>query len=111
MAMNNTASADDHLPLSALENINVDTIASYLKDRFYSSHTYTTLCDSILVSINPFSAAGDNNSDDTLREYTSDYRETDKAKRFRLPPHVFKIACDAYYYMQRTGQDQSISFV
>jgi len=25
-----------------------------------------------------------------------------------LPPHIFGTACDAYFYMRRTGQDQSI---
>lgn len=96
--------------LSSLPVLSHDTIFATLRDRFFSSLTYTSLSDSILVSINPFAGSGNRNSDDTLREYAKQYRTTDRHLRGpRLPPHVFQLACEAYLYMQRTGQDQSIS--
>lgn len=103
------APEDVHI-LSQLSQVSVDAVSSIIRDRFFASHVYTNVCSSILVSINPYSSAGSQNSDDTLREYTRDYRQTAKANRLKLPPHVFQTACDAYYYMMRTGQDQSILF-
>lgn len=110
MAMHTAPPPEDVSSLAALPHISVDTVSSILKDRFYSSFSYTSLCDSILISVNPFSAAGNRDSDESLREYTQNYRETSKANRAKLSPHIFQTACDAYYYMQRTGQDQSILF-
>ncbi|KAN0059843.1 Chitin synthase, class 8 [Thecaphora frezii] len=100
---------EDVAKLSQLSSINPDSIFSVLRDRFFSSLPYTALSDSILVSVNPYASSGNRNSDDTLREYTRDYRETSKqARGVALPPHIFGLACDAYFYMRRTGQDQSI---
>ncbi|KAJ1582361.1 hypothetical protein NDA11_001517 [Ustilago hordei] len=95
--------------LSQLPNITPDTIFSLLRDRFYSGLPYTAVSDSILISVNPYASSGNRNSDDTLREYTREYRETNKQLRGApLPPHIFAHACNAYFYMRRTGQDQSL---
>lgn len=111
MAMNDAPAPENVSALSYLTHTSLDTISGVLRDRFYSSLSYTVInTSSVLISINPFSAAGSQNSDDTLREYTKDYRETVKANRITLAPHIFQTACDAYYYMMRTGQDQSILF-
>ena len=92
-----------------LNNITPDTIFQVLRDRFLSGLPYTDLSDSIIVSVNPFASSGNRNSDDALREYTKHYRTTSEAvKRRPLPPHIFATACNAYFYMRRTGQDQSI---
>ncbi|PWZ00150.1 putative Chs8-chitin synthase 8 [Testicularia cyperi] len=100
---------EDVAKLSQLSSITPDTIFSVLRDRFYSSLPYTALSDSILISVNPYAASGNRNSDDALREYTREYRETNKSTRGApLPPHIFGLACNAYFYMRRTGQDQSI---
>ncbi|SPO40578.1 probable chitin synthase 8 [Pseudozyma flocculosa] len=100
---------EDVAKISQLSSINPDSIFSLLRDRFFSSLPYTALSDSILVSVNPYASSGNRNSDDTLREYTRNYRETSKQARGPdLPPHIFGLACDAYFYMRRTGQDQSI---
>jgi chitin synthase len=107
--MTEPAPEDVHT-LSQLSQVSVDAVSSILRDRFYSSHSYTNVSPSILISVNPYSSAGNQNSDVTLREYTRDYRQTAKANRLKLSPHVFQTACDAYYYMMRTGQDQSILF-
>ncbi|PWN45202.1 chitin synthase 8 [Ceraceosorus guamensis] len=111
MASRSTPPPEDVHKLAELSNVTADTIFAVLRDRFFSALPYTRLSDSILISVNPFAAPGNRNSDDTLREYTKDYRETSKANRVRnLPPHIFATACNAYFYMRRTGQDQSILF-
>ncbi|KDN52499.1 glycosyltransferase family 2 protein [Tilletiaria anomala UBC 951] len=103
------ATAEDNVKLSELTNLTADTVFQVLRDRFFSGLPYTDLSDSILVSVNPFGSTGNRNSPDTLREYTRDYRDTSKEARVRkLPPHIFATACNAYFYMRRTGQDQSI---
>lgn len=95
--------------LTSLDTISQDSITSCLRDRFDAGLPYTSLSDSVLVSINPFASVGNRNTDETLREYTRDYRLTEKSARAAsLPPHIFGLACDAYFYMSRTGQDQSI---
>ncbi|KAK0523106.1 Chitin synthase, class 8 [Tilletia horrida] len=102
---------EDVARLSSLTAISPDSIFSVLRERFFSHHSYTALSDSILVSLNPFGAAGNRNTDEQLREYAAHYRQTNRAARgLPLPPHIFGTACNAYFYMQRTGQDQSILF-
>lgn len=109
MAGSSAMPAEQVSKLTQLSSLSDDAIFATLRDRFFSSLPYTALSDSILVSANPFSSSGNRNTDDTLREYTKQYREVNKeARGARLPPHVFELACNAYFYMQRTGQDQSI---
>jgi chitin synthase len=74
-----------------------------------------------LISLNPhkhFEA----NSDTSLAEYANAYWSIDEESlRGRegedggwakgadsTPPHIFKLAMDAYYHMKRTGTDQAI---
>ncbi|KAE8225588.1 hypothetical protein CF319_g1685 [Tilletia indica] len=102
---------EDVARLSSLIAISPDSIFAVLRERFFSHQSYTALSDSVLVSINPFGSAGNRNTDEQLREYASQYRQTNRAARgLPLPPHIFGTACNAYFYMQRTGQDQSILF-
>ena len=100
-------SPEDISHVSSLTSISADSIFTLLRDRFFSSLPYTNLSDSILLSLNPFNSSGNRNSDDTLREYTQQFRNTNKTVN-GLSPHVFGLACNAYFYMKRTGQDQSI---
>ncbi|KAL9933429.1 hypothetical protein V8E36_007605 [Tilletia maclaganii] len=102
---------EDVSRLSALTAISPDTIFAVLRDRFFSHNSYTALSDSVLVSLNPFGSSANRNTDEQLREYAAHYRNTNRAARgLPLPPHIFGTACNAYFYMQRTGQDQSILF-
>lgn len=108
--------------LSELPSISSDSIAQTVRDRYLSGFVYTDVSDSVLVSVNPFSTANPSsafaaptaatasvNALETLREYVADAREPRKQRRMRvLPPHIFKLVGRAYYYMQRTGQDQGI---
>ncbi|WFD31395.1 chitin synthase [Malassezia sp. CBS 17886] len=89
-----------------------DELETWLCHRYYQSVYYTQLQASVLVVLNPFRAPVDVNSDEVLRQYKRalwDARYT--AHHGALPPHIFGTACDAYFYMQRTGQDQSLLFL
>lgn len=102
-------SPEEVAKLSHLPVITSDSIFSVLRDRFYSSLPYTAVSTSVLISVNPYASSGNRNSDDTLREYTRNYRETNQQNRgVPLAPHIFGHACNAYFYMRRTGLDQSI---
>ncbi|CAO1621031.1 unnamed protein product [Jaminaea pallidilutea] len=100
--------------LSALSSPGEETVLAALRHRFGAGLTYTSVSDSNLVSINPFSVSSNvnsSNNDETLRAYTRYSRDTNRrARGSRLPPHIFDVACNAYFYMQRTGQDQSVVF-
>ncbi|CAD6888596.1 unnamed protein product [Tilletia controversa] len=109
--MTDSPPPEDVARLSSLIAISPDSIFSVLRDRFFSHQSYTALSDSVLVSVNPFGSAGNRNTDEQLRQYAAQYRQTNRAARgMPLPPHIFGTACNAYFYMQRTGQDQSILF-
>ncbi|KAK0557735.1 Chitin synthase, class 8 [Tilletia horrida] len=102
---------EDVAKLSSLTAISPDSIFAVLRERFFSHQSYTALSDSILVSVNPFGSSGNRNADEQLRQYAAHYRQTNRAQRgLPLAPHIFGTACNAYFYMQRTGQDQSILF-
>ena len=103
------AGSEETAKLSELTNLTSDTVFQVLKERFLSGLPYTSLSDSILVSINPYATSGNRNNLETQKEYAHNYRDASKQARVRqLPPHIFATACDAYFYMRRTGQDQSI---
>ena len=88
-----------------------DELVTRLYHRYQQAVYYTQLQESVLVSVNPYGAAADVNGDDVLREYKRAYRDTRQSVSGRtLPPHLFGLACNAYFYMQRTGQDQSLLF-
>lgn len=89
-------------------SFNTDSIVSTLRDRFYASHTFLPLSHTILLSLNPYSPNGAYENEEVLRQYTADYRQLDRERRIILPSHVFGLTSDAYFYMMRTGQDQSI---
>lgn len=98
--------------LSDLDHITADTVLETIRQRFYAAQPYTAVSHSVLVSVNPHGSVGTHNDDETLRQYTSEFRALSREQRLvKRPPHVFQIAADAYYYMYRTGQDQSIVMV
>lgn len=102
---------DELQRLSDLDNISTEAILSVIRDHYYTAHPYTFISHSALLCINPQGNTGSRNDDETLRMYTGDFRAVGKERRLlrtSLPPHIFQVAADAYYYMYRTGQDQSI---
>ncbi|WFD06900.1 chitin synthase [Malassezia vespertilionis] len=98
-------------PTSGLSD-SEDELVTRLCHRYYQSQYYTQLQEAVLVVLNPYHTAVDVNGDDVLRAYLNAYRDvryTTNANQ--QPPHIFGVACHAYYYMQRTGQDQSMFFM
>lgn len=99
----NNTDFDSHLP-----SIAEDTVLACLRERYLASSPYTSISASSLVSLNPHKYLPQN-GDQALQQYAAEYRSTlpDGGKE-RLPPHVFRLAMNAYYHMRRTGSDQSI---
>lgn len=108
MAAPSEADSPEEHSLCGLKGISLETATDVLRERFYNSIQYTTLSDSVLIFVNPFSCGARQEQDDVLRQYIADFRKTSKSFGADLPPHIFQLATNAYYYMYRTGQDQSI---
>ncbi|KAJ2298783.1 hypothetical protein IWW54_006584, partial [Coemansia sp. RSA 2705] len=89
-----------------------DDIATTLAGRYEqrgASQPYTSIGDRLLVALNP-NESTELASDQTATQYIDDYRDTSVARE-ALPPHVFKVAEQAYLHMRRTGLSQSITFI
>ncbi|TIB15854.1 hypothetical protein E3P92_01552 [Wallemia ichthyophaga] len=91
--------------ISKLRDTSDEAVLSYLRDRFLEDQIYTRLGTSSLVALNPLKYLPAN-SDKVLHDYALEYRRTDNSTR--LPPHIFQIAADAYYYMRRSSKDNNI---
>lgn len=91
--------------ISKLRDTSDEAVLSYLRDRFLEDQIYTRLGTSSLVALNPLKYLPAN-SDKVLHDYALEYRQTDNSTR--LPPHIFQIAADAYYYMRRSSKDNNI---
>lgn len=94
-----------------------DQILAVLKARFLSDLSYIWLSPRAIVVL----AANKNvpiNSDQSLNAYAADWRDCSDDRRQRVDqdsgygygtgPHVWALAGKAYYYMRRTGGDQTI---
>lgn len=89
-----------------------DGLVTQLCHRYYQGLYYTQIQESLLVVLNPFRPAIDVNSEDILRAYRREFRNTRITQHHApLPPHIFRLAHTAYFYMQRTGQDQCLFFL
>ena len=98
----------DHTKMGAAD----DELVTLLCHRYYQSLYYTQLQESVLVVLNPYRTAVDVNSTEVLHEYRREFRNTRITQSSSpLPPHVFRLANNAYFYMQRTGQDQCVFFL
>ncbi|KAJ1896278.1 hypothetical protein LPJ66_004090 [Kickxella alabastrina] len=101
--------------LSLLQNASVltnDEVVGTLVDRYEQrphSQPYTNIGDRLLVAFNP-NESQESSSDQVALQYADDYRDT-SASRQPLPPHIFKVAEQAYLHMRRTGLSQSINFI
>ena len=88
-----------------------DALVTQLFHRYQQGTYYTQLQESVLVAVNAYGSRVDVGGDDILQMYKRAYRNTRAGASVRnLPPHIFGLALNAYFYMQRTGQDQSIFF-
>ena len=89
-----------------------DEMLTRVCHRYYQSLYYTQVQESVLLVTNPYHAAVDVNSEDVLRAYTREFRDIRlMVNGPQLPSHIFRTACNAYFYMQRTGQDQCLFFL
>ena len=89
-----------------------DELSTQLCHRYYQGIYYTQIQESVLVAINPFHTPVDVNGEEVLRDYCRAYRDMRYTTSDRaVPPHIFRMATNAYFYMQRTGQDQGLFFL
>ncbi|KAJ2079725.1 hypothetical protein H4R24_003591 [Coemansia sp. RSA 988] len=89
-----------------------DDIVTALASRYEqrgSSQPYTNIGDRVLVALNPNEGL-ELMSDQVAQQYIDDYRDT-SAGRESLPPHIFKVAEQAYLHMRQTTLSQSIMFI
>ncbi|GAA5949771.1 hypothetical protein JCM21900_003288 [Sporobolomyces salmonicolor] len=89
-------------------SLSTDDLVPVLRARFLEGLPYTNLSPRLVVSVNPgqFVHA---NSDQTLADYSAEYADCGAdGVRGRMGPHVWATAQKAYYYMRRTGQDQTL---
>ncbi|KAJ2669113.1 hypothetical protein IWW42_004801 [Coemansia sp. RSA 1085] len=102
---------DDLGQIPGMPEPSLDAIASALATRYEqrgANQPYTNIGDRLLVALNPHSS--EQLSDQAAQQYIDDYRDT-SAVRQPLPPHLFKVAEQAYLHMRRTGLSQSITFI
>ncbi|KAJ1843095.1 hypothetical protein LPJ57_009845, partial [Coemansia sp. RSA 486] len=102
---------DDLALLRNVASITKDEVVNVLVSRYEQrpqSQPYTGIGDRLLVAFNP-NEAQEQASDAAALRYVDDYRDT-SAGRQSLPPHIFKVAEQAYLHMRRTGLSQSINF-
>lgn len=85
-----------------------DEFLPILRARFLEGLPYTAISPRLLVAVNPHQYVV-TNSDATLVDWGLEYADCGtEGVRGRLGPHVWAMSGRAYYYMRRTGQDQSI---
>lgn len=95
--------------LSRLEPPTEDAIVACLRERYMADTIYTRIGPSVLVAFNPHKHVS-SSSDSIMQGYISEYYSTSTQEQDPLPPHIFQLACNAFYDMKRTNQDQSIVF-
>lgn len=113
------------IPSSATENTGSphhqqstsDQILNVLKARFLSDLPYIWLSPRCIVTLSANKHLSVN-SDQSMNAYAVDWRDCSEDRRRRIEqdsgygygtgPHIWALAGKAYYYMRRTGGDQSI---
>lgn len=88
--------------------LSVDDLLPILRARFLEGMPYTTVGPRGLIVVNPQMSIT-LNSDEILAEWASEYRDCGRdGMRGRLEPHLWGVSGRAYWFMRRTGMDQSI---
>ncbi|WAQ87615.1 hypothetical protein PtA15_8A520 [Puccinia triticina] len=110
------SSNSDTTPQSQQQPSADETVAAF-KSRFLSDLPYLWLSPRCLLSL-ALNKNSPINSDQSLNAYASDWWDCSEDRRKRIEseagqgfgtgPHVWALAGKAYYYMRRTGGDQSI---
>ncbi|MBW0473377.1 hypothetical protein O181_013092 [Austropuccinia psidii MF-1] len=107
----------DLCALPSTSTLSIDQLISILKSRFLSDLPYIWISPRCLINLALYKNLSIH-SDQALNAYSNDWRDCslDRRKRvesdsgfgFGTGPHVWGLASRAYYYMKRTGSDQSI---
>lgn len=84
--------------LCQLPDLNESTLLENLRQRFDAGHIYTYV-GSILIAVNPFKFHPIYNP-----KYVRLYQN--QRKGLTLPPHIFAIADNAYYFMLKEKKNQ-----
>jgi len=93
---------------AGIPSLSIDDLVPIIRARFLEGLPYTNLSPKLTLSLNPHQFI-QVNSDQSLLEYSAEYADCgSEGVRGRLGPHVWATAQKAYYYMRRTGQDQSL---
>ncbi|SAL99827.1 hypothetical protein [Absidia glauca] len=124
-----TTMPDDLVDLQ--DGVNEDSIVSTIRSRFLQDKTFTRIAHPILIAVNPYKDVR-HSIEDTSNLYFTEYKGSHGAngnsnnrhhhhhhhhhhhqhyqnhQNEPLPPHIFQHVNQAYFYMRRTGQDQSI---
>lgn len=99
---------NDLSDLPPTASLTADDILPILRTRFLEGLVYTDLSPRVLVALNPYQFI-QTNSQAVLADWSAEYSDSGNAGvRGRLGPHVWALSGRAYYYMRRTGQDQTI---
>lgn len=104
--------SDDLTQLRNASNLSESEFVNVLVSRYEQRsgcQPYTNVGDRLLLAVNPNENL-ELASDQTALGYIDDYRDT-SSSREPLPPHIFKVAEQAYLHMRRTGLSQSLSFM
>lgn len=98
----------DVTDLPASTHLTADEFLPILRARFLEGLPYTAISPRLLVAVNPQHYVV-TNSDSALVDWGVEYADCGtEGVRGRLGPHVWAMSGRAYYYMRRTGQDQTI---
>ncbi|KAI8341312.1 chitin synthase-domain-containing protein [Chlamydoabsidia padenii] len=120
-----TTIPDDLVDLQ--DGINEDSITSTIRSRFLQDKIFTRIAHPILITVNPYKDVR-HFIEDTSNLYFTEYKGNGNGntptsphhhhqhhqhhhyqhQNYSLPPHIFQHINQAYFYMRRTGQDQSI---
>ncbi|KAH8741190.1 myosin-related protein [Cryptosporidium ryanae] len=75
-----------------------------VRTRYYQDKIYTCIGNLILISINPYKHISDLYGEEQLNLYKNGIGDSDE----QLPPHIFKMAQNAYDALFTDGKNQSI---
>lgn len=85
-----------------------EDVLSILRARFLDALPYTWVSPRVLLAVN-LNQLVQINADAALGEWAADFADCGRdGVRGTLGPHVWAMSGKAYYYMRRTGQDQTI---
>ena len=99
---------NDLTDLPAEACVGADELFSILRTRFDEGLIVTQISPRVLVALNPFQLT-ESHGVAAHTDWSAEYADCGaEGLRGRLGPHLWSISSKAYYYMRRTGQDQTI---